>query len=95
MNGFDSVSRVSPNTILGYSTQAASQVEANPLDWKKDVVTMPIATTAEDLKKRRQLKNGFYINHRLYIKDVPEKYTVEPIKTYKTGGYDIDKGKSF
>ena len=68
-------------------------MEAKPLDWKKNVVVVPIATSAEDLKHKRQLKDGFYINHRLYIKDVPEKYTIEPIKTYKTGGYDIDNRK--
>ena len=60
-------------------------------EWKKNVVVQPIATTIEDLKKNHRLvKDGFYVSHRIFVEKIPEKYTIEPIKTKKTGGYDIE-----
>ena len=53
----------------------------------------PVATTIEDLKKSHKLVNdGFYVSHRIYVEKMPEKYTIEPIKTRKTGGRDIETG---
>jgi hypothetical protein len=54
-----------------------------------------VATTIEDLKKSHKLVNdGFYVSHRIYVEKIPEKYTIEPIKTRKTGGRDIETGKN-
>lgn len=62
-------------------------------EWKKDVVVVPIQTTVEDLKSsHRLLKDGFYISHRAYVEKMPEEYTIEPILTKRTGGYDIETG---
>ena len=53
-----------------------------------------MATTIEDLKESHKLVNdGFYVSHRIYVEKMPEKYTIEPIKTRKTGGRDIETGK--
>jgi hypothetical protein len=61
------------------------------LEWKKNVVVVPIATTVDDLKKTHKLvKDGFYVSHRIYVEKMPEKYTIEPIPTRRTGGYDIE-----
>lgn len=52
-----------------------------------------MATTIDDLKNSHRLvKDGFYVSHRIYVEKIPEKYTVEPIKTKKTGGRDIETG---
>jgi hypothetical protein len=67
--------------------------KSNLVSWKKDVVVVPVQTTVEDLKKSHKLVgDGFYISHRSYIEKMPEKYTIEPIKTRRTGGYDIETG---
>jgi len=83
--------------------------EQQQLEWKKNVVEVPIATTIEDLKKNHRMiqrnqinKNdkkkdssdeGFYVSHRIYVEKVPEKYTVEPFETRRTGGYDVETGE--
>ncbi len=52
-----------------------------------------MATTIDDLKNSHRLvKDGFYVSHRIYVEKIPEKYTIEPIKTKKTGGRDIETG---
>lgn len=62
-------------------------------EWKKNVVVVPVQTTVEDLKNTHRLvKDGFYISHRAYVEKLPEKYTIEPILTRRTGGYDIETG---
>jgi hypothetical protein len=62
-------------------------------EWKTNVVVQSVETTKEDLlRKHKALKDGFYINHRLYIEKTPEKYTIEPFKTRRTGGKDIETG---
>ncbi len=62
-------------------------------EWKKNVVIQEIETTKEDLlRKHRKVNNGFYISHRLFIEKTPEKYTIEPFKTRRTGGKDIETG---
>lgn len=62
-------------------------------EWKKDVVVVPVQTTIEDLKStHRPVKDGFYISHRSYVEKTPEAYTIEPILTRRTGGYDIETG---
>lgn len=30
------------------------------------------------------------MSHRAYVEKIPEKYTIEPVKVKKTGGYDIE-----
>lgn len=60
-------------------------------EWKRNVVVVPVQTTIEDLKRtHRKCKEGFYVSHRSYIDKMPEKYTIEPILTKRTGGYDIE-----
>jgi hypothetical protein len=62
-------------------------------DWKKNVVVVPVQTTIEDLKKTHRLvKDGFYVSQRIYVEKMPEKYTIEPIKTKRTGGRDLETG---
>lgn len=70
------------------------QLTDDKIAWKKDVVVVPIQTTVDDLKRtHRKCKDGFYVSHRSYIEQVPEKYTIEPILTKGTGGYDIETSK--
>ncbi len=58
------------------------------------MVVVPIATTVDDLKRTHPLvKDGFYVSHRIYVEKMPEKYTIDPIPTRRTGGYDIETGK--
>ena len=69
--------------------EAAEQ--ATQLDWKKNVVVVPVQTTAEDLlRTHRKCKDGFYVSHRVYVEKTPEKYTIEPILLKRTGGYNIE-----
>lgn len=71
------------------STQASKNQTQSA--WKKNVVVVPIHTTTEDLlRTHRKCKKGFYVSHRSYIEQVPEKYTTEPILTRRTGGYDVE-----
>ncbi len=59
--------------------------------WKENVVVQPIQTTVEDLKRtHRKCNDGIYISHRSYLEKLPETYTIEPILTRRTGGYDIE-----
>lgn len=73
---------------------AAEQVKQQNVqvsEWKKNVVVVPVQTTKEDLERiHRKVGDGFYLSHRSYIEKTPEKYTIEPIKTRRTGGYDIE-----
>ena len=75
--------------------EQSSNTKANqPVsEWKRNVVIVPVQTTPEDLKRTHPLvRDGFYVSHRIYIEKLPEKYTVEPIKTRRTGGYEIETG---
>lgn len=73
------------------SAPQSTNSESKEIEWKKNVVVVPIATTVEDLKKTHKLvKDGFYVSHRIYVEKMPEKYTIEPIPTKRTGGYDIE-----
>ena len=76
-----------------YSTNNKKSNDGVVAEWKKNVVVQEIQTTKEDLlRKHKNLKDGFYISHRLYIDKTPEKYTIEPFKTKRTGGKDVETG---
>lgn len=67
------------------------QTYPEPCEWKKGVVVVPVQTSVEDLKRTHRLVgDGFYVNHRIYVEKMPENYTTEPIKTKRTGGYDVE-----
>jgi hypothetical protein len=97
------LSKINLNSLAFVSTSKWSQKpaaektsseSAAPLEWKKNVVVVPVQTTIEDLKKSHRLvKDGFYISHRAWVEKTPEKYTVEPIRTRRTGGRDIETSK--
>jgi hypothetical protein len=77
-------------------TATLDNKDAAQMEWKKNVVCIPVQTTIEDLKNSHiPVKNGFYISHRLYVDELPEKYTVEPFKTKRTGGYDVETRETF
>jgi large subunit ribosomal protein L2 len=92
------IKRINTNKLVQFSTTTANlknEVISSTIqsEWKKDVVVVPVQTTIEDLKKtHRLLKDGMYISHRTYIDKLPDKYTIEPIPTKRTGGYDIETG---
>ncbi|CAF0838939.1 unnamed protein product [Brachionus calyciflorus] len=78
-------------SLFSKLNQQAVTDDSQPIEWKKDVVVMPVKTTIEDLKNTHRLvKDGFYVSHRIYVEKMPEKYTTEPIPTRRTGGYDIE-----
>lgn len=80
------------NLICLYSSNVSSKNENNIIDWKKDVVIQPIQTTKADLRNKRY-KNAIYIDHRRYVENVPDEYTIEPFKTKGTGGRDLETGE--
>ena len=56
---------------------------------------MPVQTNGDDLRRtHRTIRDGFYVSHRIYIDKVPEKYTIEPMKTLRTGGRNLETGQS-
>lgn len=68
-----------------------SKIAETEIDWKKNVVVVPVQTTPEDLKRtHRKCKDGFYVSHRSYVDKMPEQYTIEPILTKRTGGYNVE-----
>ncbi len=85
--------------LFSSSSKSAQQTQNNveaevKSEWKKNVVVVPIQTTPEDLKRNHKLVgDGFYVSHRIYVEKMPEKYTTEPFKTRRTGGYDIETRK--
>lgn len=83
------------NCFSSSACHASDKNEATKINsWKKDVVIMPVQTTSDDIRRTHRLcKDGFYVSHRIYIKKIPEKYTLEPIKTYRTGGSDVITGE--
>ncbi len=69
--------------LFGTSASASS--------WKENVIVQPIQTTVEDLKRtHRKCNDGIYISHRSYLDKLPTQYTIEPMLTKRTGGYDIE-----
>lgn len=83
--------------IVSYSTTSSNHQQNIQKDedseWKKNVVVVPVQTTIDDLKRtHRKCKNGFYVSHRSYVDKMPQKYSIEPILTKRTGGYDIETG---
>lgn len=80
------------STFIQYQQPGTtSQTEQELIDWKKNVIVVPVQTTIDDIKKTHKLvKDGFYVSHRIYVEKMPEKYTTDPIPTKRTGGYDIE-----
>jgi hypothetical protein len=72
----------------------AAKYSTESKTWKDGVVIQPLATSPEDLKRNNKLyKDGFYVNHRLFIKELPKEYTIKPFKTLRTGGRDFETSK--
>ena len=81
------------STSPNLNQQKTERQDKSISEWKKNVVIMPVQTTPEDLKRNHKLtEEGFYVSHRIYVEKMPEKYTIEPFKTRRTGGYDIETG---
>jgi hypothetical protein len=81
------------SSIRKQSQDSASQANesSQQLDWKRNVVVVPVQTTPDDLlRTHRKCKDGFYVSHRSYVEKTPEKYTLEPILLKRTGGYNIE-----
>lgn len=64
--------------------------------WKANVVEMPVAMGPQYIvdNYREHREGGFYYDHRIIIPEMPEKYTVKPFATRKTGGNHPDTGFS-
>ena len=56
---------------------------------------MPVAMGPQYIidNYREHREGGFYYDHRIIIPEMPEKYTVKPFETRKTGGNHPDTGK--
>ncbi|CAF0962741.1 unnamed protein product [Didymodactylos carnosus] len=63
--------------------------------WKENVIEQPVAMTPAYLEEhyREHREGGFYYDHRIIVPEMPEKYTVKPFKTIKTGGNHPDTGR--
>ncbi|KAL7678231.1 hypothetical protein ACOME3_004460 [Neoechinorhynchus agilis] len=64
-------------------------------EWKRGVVIFPQKTSVEDLRKnfRPSKDGGFYYDHRLIVREYPERYTIDELDTRRTGGADPDTGR--
>jgi hypothetical protein len=62
--------------------------------WKKNVLEMAVAMGPEHIIEnyREHHEGGFYYDHRIIVPKMPDKYTVEPFATRKTGGNHPDTG---
>ncbi|CAF1388142.1 unnamed protein product, partial [Rotaria sordida] len=63
--------------------------------WKANVIEMPVAMSSQYIidNFREHRESGFYYDHRIIIPKMPEKYTVKPFETRKTGGNHPDTGR--
>ncbi|CAF3013340.1 unnamed protein product [Rotaria sp. Silwood2] len=63
--------------------------------WKANVIEMPVAMSSQYITDnfREHRQGGFYYDHRIIIPKMPEKYTVKPFETRKTGGNHPDTGR--
>ena len=62
--------------------------------WKSNVIEIPVAMSSQYLVEnfREHRQGGFYYDHRIIVPEMPEKYTIKPFETRKTGGNHPDTG---
>ncbi len=72
-----------------------TRTKGNNIPWKANVTEMPVAMGPKYIidNYREHREGGFYYDHRIIIPKMPEKYTVKPFETRKTGGNHPDTGK--
>jgi len=83
-----------PTTPDSQSSDITKTTESK-VPWKANVIEMPVAMGPQYINDnyREHREGGFYYDHRIIIPEMPEKYTVKPFQTRKTGGNHPDTGK--
>lgn len=71
------------------------QTTSTQSPWKANVVECSVAMGPEYIIEnyREHREGGFYYDHRLIVPEMPDKYTVKPFETRKTGGNHPDTGR--